>query len=340
MGSQGFTRLCVLATVLALTVTVFGAFVRLSHAGLSCPDWPGCYGQLAVPQNAAEIAQANSAFPERPVHASRAWKEMLHRYLAGALGVLIFWLAAIAWRRRQQPGQRLFLPILLVFLLLAQGALGMWTVTLLLKPIIVTAHLIGGLTTTALLWWLALRHGGLFTGYARPLLNNHDVGLRPWVLLGIVVLYIQLFLGGWVSTNYAALACVDFPLCQGQILPALDFENALKPWHGLGIDYEGGILATDARVTIHLMHRLGALVVLIYLGGLSLTMMRRDTDSRLKTAGAALLLVLSLQIVLGIANVLLSLPLPVAVAHNGMAAVLLLTLLTVYHVTRPAPVVI
>ena len=154
----------------------------------------------------------------------------------------------------------MFLPVVLVLLVIAQVALGMWTVTLLLKPIVVTAHLLGGLTMTALLWWVALRHGGLFTGYARPLLNNDGVSFAPWILIGIVVLYVQLFLGGWVSTNYAALVCADFPLCQGQLLPTLDFEKAMTPWHGLGIDYEGGILATDARVTIHLMHRFGALV--------------------------------------------------------------------------------
>ena len=340
MEVQGFTRLCILATLLALTVTVFGAFVRLSHAGLSCPDWPGCYGQLVVPQDAAEVAKANSNFPQRPVDAPRAWKEMIHRYLASALGLLIVGLAVLAWRRRSRPGQGLFLPLLLVLLVIAQGALGMWTVTLLLKPIIVTAHLLGGLTTTALLWWMALRHGALFTGYARPLLNNAGASLGPWVLLGIAVLYAQLSLGGWVSANYAALACVDFPLCQGELLPAMDFKNALIPWRGLGIDYEGGILATKARVTIHLMHRLGALVVFLYLSGLALTMMRRDRDRRLKNVGAALLLVLLLQIALGIANVLLSLPLPVAVAHNAVAAILLLTLVLTYHVSRPAPIVI
>jgi cytochrome c oxidase assembly protein subunit 15 len=187
---------------------------------------------------------------------------------------------------------------------------------------------------------MALRHGGLFTGYARPLLNDDGVALGPWILLGIAVLYMQLFLGGWVSTNYAALACTDFPLCQGQLLPAVDFRAALTPWHGLGTDYEGGILSTKARVTIHLMHRLGAVIALLYLGGLAVLMMRSDRDRRLKHVGAVLLIVLVLQVVLGIANVLLSLPLPVAVAHNGVGAALLLTLVLTYHVTRPAPVVI
>ena len=340
MSIRWFSRLCICATVLALIVTIFGAYVRLSHAGLSCPDWPGCYGQVLVPQTDEAVIQANSAFPERLLDASRAWKEMIHRYLASILGLLILAIAITAWQRRHRPGQKVLLPFMLVLLVAAQGALGMWTVTLLLKPIMVTAHLLGGLTTTMLLWWLSLRSGGLFTGYAKPLTNNDGVAMYRWLLFGVVLLYIQLFLGGWVSTNYAALACSDFPLCQGEILPPLDFENAFTPWHGLGINYEGGILATDARVTIHLMHRVGALVVLLYLGALALMMMPKRRDWRLRNAGRALLAVLILQIVLGISNVLLGLPLLVAVAHNGVAALLLLTLVSVCHVIRPAAVVI
>ncbi len=336
MSVQGFSRLCVLTTVLALTVVVFGAYVRLSHAGLSCPDWPGCYGQLLVPSETADVQSANESFPERPLDISRAWKEMVHRYLASALGILILAIAVVAWRRRFLPGQQLFLPFFLVVLVMVQGLMGMWTVTLLLKPIVVTAHLLGGLTTLALLWWMALRHGGLFTGYARPLLGAESSRFAPWVALGLVVLYVQLFLGGWVSTNYAALACPDFPLCHGELVPAFDLHNALKPWHGLGRNYEGGILATDARITIHLLHRAGAVLTLLYLGALSLALMRGDHDQRLKVVGGVLALVLLSQIGLGIANVLLGLPLAVAVAHNGGAALLLLTLVTVYHVARPA----
>lgn len=340
MSVHGFTRLCVLATVLGLLVIVLGAYVRLSHAGLSCPDWPGCYGRLLVPSDTADVETANAAFPERPLDIPRAWKEMVHRYLAGLLGILIVVIAVAAWRRRFRPGQQLALPLVLVVLVVLQGLLGMWTVTLLLKPIVVTAHLLGGMTTVALSWWLALRHGGLFTGFARPLLGVDGRRFTPWVLIGFLVLYIQLFLGGWVSTNYAALACPDFPLCRGELLPAFDLETALQPWHGLGRDYEGGILTSEARITIHLLHRAGAAVTLLYIGSLCFALVRGDHDRRLQVAGGILALVLLGQIGLGIANVLLGLPLAVAVAHNAVAALLLLTLVTVYHVARPARTVV
>lgn len=335
MSVQTFTRLCIAGTVLALLVVVFGAYVRLSHAGLSCPDWPGCYGKLLVPQQPDDVMQANKAFPERPLDVSRAWLEMGHRYLAATLGLLILAIGWSAWRRRLRPGQMLALPLVVVGLVVVQAMLGMWSVTLMLEPLVVTAHLLGGLTTLALLWWLALRHGGLFTGYSRPLLGARAARLRPWVVAGLVVLYLQLILGGWTSSNYAALACPDFPLCQGQILPPLDFENALRPWHGLGVDYEGGVLSTDARVTIHLLHRAGAVLVLLYLGALTWWLLYGDHDRRLKTVGAVLGLALVSQIALGVGNVVLGLPLLVAVAHNGVAALLLLTLVTVYHVVKP-----
>ena len=162
---SSYTRLAVATTVLAFIVVVLGAFVRLSNAGLSCPDWPGCYGQLGVPQTQTAIETANAAFPERPVDVPRAWKEMIHRYLAGFLGIAILALAVFAWRRRQRPGQLLALPVGLVGLVLFQALLGMWTVTLLLKPLVVTAHLLGGFATLALLWWLSLRQGRLFMGF-------------------------------------------------------------------------------------------------------------------------------------------------------------------------------
>ena len=327
-----FRRLGLVATALALGVVVLGAYVRLSDAGLGCPDWPGCYGQIGVPKAAADVAQANQAYPERPVEAAKAWKEMVHRYFAGALGLLIAALAVVARRGRHRPGQQVVLPMFLVALVIFQALLGMWTVTLLLKPVVVMAHLLGGLSTLALLWWVTLRHS--------PAMQSHTQGhvthdLRPWALVGLIVLAVQLALGGWTSANYAALACPDFPTCQTAWWPPTDFKEAFTLWRGLGIDYEGGVLDNDARVTIHLVHRIGAVVTLLFLGWLALRAIRLGTSSVVRTVAVAVLLILLLQVSLGIANVLLTLPLSVAVAHNGVGALLLLSMVTLNHVLRP-----
>jgi len=329
----GTKRVALVATGLALVVVVLGAYVRLSDAGLGCPDWPGCYGKVGVPTASHEVEAANQAYPERPVEAPKAWKEMVHRYFAGALGLLVFALGFLAWRARaRQPGYPVGVPTFLVALIIFQALLGMWTVTLLLKPVVVMSHLLGGLTTLSLLWWVALRHGA----QPRPVRATPEaVGLRPWALLGLVILVMQLALGGWVSANYAALHCPDFPTCQGQWWPPMDFADGFTLWRGLGIDYEGGVLPNDARVAIHVSHRIGALATFLYLGWLGLRLLRATPNSVLRTVGVVLLLVLFTQVSLGIANVVLSLPLLVAVAHNGVGAVLLLCVVALNHALRP-----
>lgn len=316
--------------VLALTVAVLGAYVRLSHAGLSCPDWPGCYGQIGVPNSAAEIENANAAYPERTVDAPRAWKEMVHRYLAGILGMGVLALCLWSLRRRDDPYQPRVGPWVLLGLVAFQAALGMWTVTLKLKPLIVMGHLLGGFTTVALLAWLCLRSGRLFA--YRPTPSRRTA--LPWIAAGLVVLYAQISLGGWTSANYAALACPDFPLCQGQLVPPLDFAEALRPWRGVGQSYEGGVLANDARVTIHLLHRIGALITFVFLGALGLSLALRASGA-LAAAGLALSAGVTLQALLGIANVVFSLPIGIAAAHNGVAASLLVVLLVVWHLALP-----
>ncbi len=329
----GIKRLALVATALALVVVVLGAYVRLSDAGLGCPDWPGCYGKVGVPSASHEVQAANEAYPERPVEAPKAWKEMIHRYFAGALGLLVFALAFMAWRaRRQEPTYPVGVPTFLVGLIIFQALLGMWTVTLLLKPVVVMSHLLGGLTTLSLLWWVALRQG---QGPVPTSGSAAAVRLRPWALLGLVVLVAQLALGGWVSANYAALQCPDFPTCQGQWWPSMDFAHGFTLWHGLGIDYEGGVLPNEARLAIHVSHRLGAIVTLLYLGWLGLRVVRSAPTSALRTLGVVLLIALFTQVSLGIANIVLSLPLPVAVAHNGVGAVLLLCVVTLNHAIRP-----
>lgn len=328
-----FHRLAWAALALTFLVVVLGAYVRLSDAGLGCPDWPGCYGRLDVPDEIHQIAEANAAYPHRPVEPAKAWKEMAHRYLAGTLGLTILLLAVLAWRRRRAPVQPVVLPLCLLALVVFQSLLGMWTVTWQLKPVVVMAHLLGGLTTLSLLAWLVLRQGR----YGADAVAAHDRALRGYALLGLVLLAGQIALGGWTSANYAALACPDFPTCQARWWPPMDFRDAFTLWRGLGVSYEGGVLANDARVTIHMMHRLGALTVSLYLVWLGWWSLAADRGTAVRSVGLTMIVLLLGQLALGIANVVLLLPLPVAVAHNGGAALLLLALVALNHLLRLEP---
>jgi cytochrome c oxidase assembly protein subunit 15 len=308
------------AVVLTFLVIVVGAYVRLEDAGLGCPDWPGCYGQLiGVPDGAHEVARAEQAFPGRTVDAGRAWKELFHRYLAGTLGLLILACAVLAWRRRNEPGGRPpWLATSLVLLVVFQATLGMWTVTMLLKPAIVTLHLLGGMATLAVVTWLALRE---IDPPAAPAVVAQ--ALRPWAALGLAVLVAQIALGGWVSANYAALACTDFPTCHGRWLPEMNFGNAFHVMRELGVTASGAPLSPEALNAIHWSHRVGALITLAYLGVLALRMLQTPA---LRALGMLVLALLIVQAGLGIANVLLRLPLALAAAHNAGAALLLASL--------------
>lgn len=314
-----YRPLLLCCVVLTFLVIVVGAYVRLEDAGLGCPDWPGCYGQmLGVPDEVHEVARAEQAFPGKPVDRGRAWKEMFHRYLAGTLGMLIFAIAVIAWRGREETGSTPWLASALLVLVALQATLGMWTVTMLLQPVIVTLHLLGGMATFALLLWLALRE---FKPQPAP--AAAACSLRPWAAAGLALLVVQVALGGWVSTNYAALACADFPTCHGEWLPKMDFANAFHVLRDLGVTAAGAPLSREALTAIHWSHRLGALVTLFYIGLLALWALRAP---QLRTMGAALLALLLVQAGLGIANVLLRLPLVLAAAHNAGAALLLAVL--------------
>ncbi len=317
MKLTAFRRLCLIATLVALCAIVLGAWVRLSHAGLGCPDWPGCYGHLTVDQALENIEHANAAYPDRPLEADKAIKEMIHRYLATTLGLLILVIAGLAYRNRRDPAQPVRLPGILVILVVFQGLLGMWTVTLLLKPLVVTAHLVGGLTTMSLLWWMSLRVDRM----SRP---AGERGLRRLALIGLVVLGLQILLGGWVSTNYAAFACPDFPTCQRSFWPQMDFRDAFVLWRGLGIDYEGGVLDHPARVAIHFVHRLWAVVAALVLGTLAWRAVRSGRSRAVRVAGGVLGGLLLTQLVLGPAMVMKALPLELATAHNAVAALLVL----------------
>lgn len=308
-----YRPLLLAATLLAFAVVTLGAYVRLSDAGLGCPDWPGCYGQLiGVPDAAHERASALAAFPDQPLVAHKAWKEMLHRYCAGALGLLIALIAVVAWRQRRALRQSPVLPAVLVGIVVFQALLGMWTVTERLKPMVVSAHLLGGMTTLALLVWLLLRQ--------QPQPQAPANGLVLPAALALFAVVMQIALGGWVSSNYAALACSDFPTCLGAWLPAMDFARAFALHRDLGQNADGTLLANAALTAIHWSHRVGALVVALLVGRLAYLLSgRRDW----RRWGLLLGVALGVQIGIGIANILMLLPLPLAVAHNAGAAVLL-----------------
>jgi cytochrome c oxidase assembly protein subunit 15 len=359
--------LAVLAAVFAFGLVMFGAFVRLSNAGLSCPDWPTCYGKATWPHHAQAVAQADAAFPDRPYEANKAWREQVHRMLAGTLGVLVVVLALLAARRDRAVvlaiifsavfaavgvglylhGERnwssglallaILLPtagafwlrehaalkmcVLALAVIIFQAMLGMWTVTLLLKPIVVMGHLLGGMTTFGLLAYVALRSNGVCSP------DNRYAPLRRAVVFGIVLLACQIALGGWTSANYAGLACgTDFPTCLGQWAPPTDFHQGFVLWREVGVNYEGGVLDMAARSAIQITHRIGALVVFCYL----LWLAYRLLLSGFRFGGMSVAVVLIAQVVLGISNVHFGLPLPVATLHNGGAALLLLTLLANY----------
>ncbi|WP_017939439.1 COX15/CtaA family protein [Zestomonas thermotolerans] len=325
LRKPGF-RFALCATVLAFLVVLLGAYTRLTHAGLGCPDWPGCYGFLGVPMSEAKQALAEARFPEAPLEVVKGWNEMVHRYFAGTLGLLILGLAVQALRHRGEPGQPLRLPLLIFGLVILQAAFGMWTVTLKLWPQVVTAHLLGGFATLALLFLLSLRLSGAFP--ALPALSGRLRGLAGAALALLVG---QIALGGWVSSNYAAVACVDLPTCHGQWWPAMDFANGFHLTQQIGPNYLGGQLDSDARTAIHMSHRLGALLVTLIL----LLLAWRLRAAGLGRLAALLVLALAVQIGLGLSNVLLHLPLPVAVAHNGGGAALLLVLVLINYRLRP-----
>ncbi len=321
-----FRTLNFFAIALCFVVVVFGAYVRLADAGLGCPDWPGCYGHVGIPDATHEIQAAESKYPERPVEAPKAWKEMIHRYLASGLGLVIVVMAFWSLRLRAAGAPRV-LPWVLVGLVCFQGALGMWTVTLLLKPAVVTAHLLGGMTTLSLLFWLWRS-----TAEVRaPMVATPK--LKRLAVIGLIVVAMQIFLGGWTSTNYAALACPDLPTCHGQWLPKADFKEGFTLWRGLGQNYEFGVLNNDARVAIHLTHRIGAVVVTTALALLIAALFA--AGGRWRAYGYAVLAALSAQIIIGLSVVHWQLPLLLADAHNAGAAVLLLTLLAVNRAVFP-----
>lgn len=331
--SNTFRNIVLATLLLTFVVVVLGAYVRLSDAGLGCPDWPGCYGHIiGVPDTDTELAHANNNF-DRAVEAPKAWKEMIHRYFAGTLGLLIFAISIFLFRKDQHGKRHVFAGVLLASTLLFQAMLGMWTVTLQLKPLIVMGHLLGGFTLFNLVAWQFLR-----TTSWKPLIDlSQAKSLFNVALVVLLILIGQIALGGWVSSNYAALACVDFPQCQQSWWPTMDFKDAFVLWRGLGVDYEFGVLDHPARVAIHYVHRMGAVVatlaILFYV-----TRLWKYTDANqlFKTNANVILALLITQVTLGISNVVFKLPLVVAVLHNGVALLLLFSLVASIYMLRSA----
>lgn len=321
-----YKHLAWLAVGLGLCVVVLGAFVRLSDAGLGCPDWPGCYGHLTWPTQAEDIEIANQNFPERAVEVHKAWKEVVHRILAGALGLIV--LALFIWAFRQRHVMSPKLPFMIGLVITFQAALGMWTVTLMLHPSIVMSHLLGGLLTLSLLTWLACRETPEIKGYRYA---GHVT--TRMVAVGLLLVAFQIALGGWTSANYAALACTGFPQCNGQWWPNMDFIQGFNLLREFGPNYEFGVKDGPARVAIQMTHRMGFVVVTLYLSWLiyKLTKNRELLPMAMVIGG-----LLVLQIGLGIMNVTMNLPLTVAVMHNGVAALLLISLVYLLYKTRQA----
>lgn len=327
--------LVLFATLFALGVIVLGAYTRLKDAGLGCPDWPVCYGFFYVPETPEEIALAEALYPHAPFEAHKAWPEVLHRYVASTLGLLIILISVQAWRHRREPDhQPLKLPLLLLGLVVLQGLFGMWTVTLNLWPQVVTAHLLGGFATLSLLWLLSLRLNN--RPWPSPIIPlRHWAALKPLAAFCLLLVIAQIALGGWVSSNYAALACPDLPTCQNRWLPPMDFARGFNFMQEIGPNYLGGQLDGEARVAIHFTHRLGAIAVALFVGLLVYLMHRNAGGSaRMKSLANTILALLLVQIGLGVSNVLLGLPLWAAVAHNAGAALLLLSLITLNYRLR------
>jgi cytochrome c oxidase assembly protein subunit 15 len=324
-----FRRLSWCGVALALVVIVMGAWVRLSAAGLGCPDWPGCYGHISAGAAGENLEHIAKSFPERPFEYEKAVKEMVHRYFATTLGFLCVVLAGLAIANRKDPKQPLVLPFVLVGLVTLQGLLGMWTVTLLLKPLIVTLHLLGGLTTMSLLAWQALGRG---PELRMP--TSDDWRVRKFATIGLAMLALQIFLGGWTSSNYSALACPDFPTCQNSYWPDMDAKDAFVLWRGLGIDYEGGVLNHPARVAIHFVHRLGAIATALILGFVAVFASLKSNNPQVRWAAILVGTVLVAQLILGPIMVMHALPLALATAHNGVAALLLLSVVRLIRLTK------
>ncbi|PIP80189.1 MAG: hypothetical protein COW84_06550 [Gammaproteobacteria bacterium CG22_combo_CG10-13_8_21_14_all_40_8] len=319
-------NIAIFASFLALIVVLLGAWTRLKDAGLGCPDWPGCYGQLTVPSETFHIEKAQRAFPDRKIEPEKAWAEMTHRYFASSLGFIILLMAGLSiLLKKRESNYSIKLPLMLLGLVIFQGMLGMWTVTMKLNPAIVSSHLLMGMTTFALLVaWGFINHYKI---------NPCNIGFGEAVkyqriaVVGLIIVVLQIAFGAWTSSNYAAMVCTQLPICQGDWLANLRPLEAFQIW-GHGADnYEYGVKSLEARTTIHVVHRLWAIVALTAILKLSWSL-RKSSSNVLKNFSNGLVMVVIIQFCLGVSNIVFHLPLEVAVAHNGGGAVLFASLVS------------
>jgi cytochrome c oxidase assembly protein subunit 15 len=335
--SQRFFRLALFSALFSALLLLVSAWGRVYEAGLGCPDWPGCYGRLFAPLTAQELNEARAYFPRQPAEEEKLLKETLYRYFSGALGLFIIRLTVLGWQlKKHVRRQQVLIPALVFVLVFAQVILSILTARLQHKPLVSMLHFSIGLSILGLLWWVVLREQRFWrpvTAAPTALLRR----LRPRALAGLLLVIVQLALGGWMSVNYAALACPDFPVCQGSFWPPLDFFDGFALWRDIGLQYEGVLLNLEAATAIHMAHRVGALVTFMYVGWLALHTIRVGAGSHLCRYGMLVLLLLLSQVALGIASVVAHLPVVLVVAHHAVAALLMLSLITFNHALRPRP---
>jgi heme a synthase len=328
LRKPGF-KLAFFACVLAVFVLGLGAFTRLADAGLGCPDWPTCYGHALWPETADEVRVANQAYPDMQVEHDKTWPEMVHRYFATALGFITILLVAFAWKNRRDA-LPLKLPVFLLGFIILQGLFGMWTVTLKLWPQVVTAHLLGGFTTLSLLWLLTLRLNSKHWEVDSSELPQVKK-FKSMALIGLIIVVCQIALGGWTTSNYAAVACPDLPTCQSQWLPEMDFPQGFNISQSIGPNYLGGAMDNKARIAIHFSHRVGAIITTIYLILMGVLLLRGAAVFKTSPLVKIILGVLVLQVLLGLGNIYFQFPVFVAVSHNLVGALLLLTMVTLNY---------
>lgn len=324
-----FLTYLALATVAC--VIILGSWTRLADAGLGCPDWPGCYGNLLVPETAQEIAAAEALYPDAPVEVDKGWLEMIHRYLASFLGLVILVLAIASWSQRKRLNYPFLLTQGLLAMVMLQGAFGAWTVTWKLWPQVVTSHLLGGFVTASLLTMLLLKLRRVGS-QVKPLslVNITHSRLQVWASVALVLVIVQVFLGGWMSSNYAALACSTLPDCNGSWWPEMNFSEGFDLTQTLGPSYLGGLMHAEARQAIHVLHRYGAIILAVFIVLMSYQLIKQD-DKRLRLFGFGFLAVFIVQFCLGLANIYYFLPLAVAVGHNFFGACLFVLTVSLYY---------